>query len=771
MNSNTTPSPPHIDTQRHIPFTDAKRYATDVLYCFPLRLVQFQCRNLFVLMAIWVVLYLFVTGQLARSFGVQYLFLSPEYLGVVNFWSFFFVGLAFGSFYMTWNLICYLLCRYRFPFLASLQRPFTKFCLNNFVVPLFFVALYLFHIVRFLLYEENSDIWTPEGVFLNCIGFIFGLMVLILIVSMYFGLTNKDISNFLQLNPQLSQDIKQVIEKRRQEDIDFMLHNHTRWHVSTYVSESLRPRIVRSVSHYEPSMLINIFRQNHLNATFAQVLGILVLLGLSFTMDNQYCRIPAAASIFLLFSVLMSGIAAIMYWFQRWTIPVLIIALLLINYVTSWDMIRYETKLYGLNYKNAPATYTQESLYTLCSPENIRTDIASTIKILEKWKQKNTHNGRKPKLMLVSTSGGGSKSALWTMQVLRKVDSLSHGKFMKHTALMTGASGGMLGMAYYRELYLRHIKGSDIPYNDSLFIKKMGDDLLNRVAFTIVTNDIFFPWGKFEWNGQSYIKDRAYAFEQQLNENTDNILEKTIGDYYEPEQQALIPMLFITPTILNDNRRLIISPQKNAYMMLAPLGVRDRSTVEIDATDCTRLLANQDASKMLFTSALRANASFPYILPESVLPTVPSISLMDAGVRDNYGALSAARFLQVFKDWILENTDGVVLVQITGWDKIGGISEHGKQGILSHLVNPVSIVGQYTTVLQNFERDMNIGMLEEVLGKCNFEVVRFNYIPSEKSKEASLTFHLTGREKSDIMNSFYKKENQYNLQKLLGLLQ
>jgi hypothetical protein len=119
----------------------------------------------------------------------------------------------------------------------------------------------------------------------------------------------------------------------------------------------------------------------------------------------------------------------------------------------------------------------------------------------------------------------------------------------------------------------------------------------------------------------------------------------------------------------------------------------------------------------------------------------------------------------------LENTDGVVLVQITGWDKIGSISEHGKQGILSHLVNPVSIVGQYTTVLQNFERDMNIGMLEEVLGKCNFEVVRFNYIPSQKSKEASLTFHLTGREKSDIMNSFYKKENQYNLQKLLGLLQ
>jgi hypothetical protein len=760
-----------MNSTRHIPFTNAKRYIGDILYCFPLRLMQFQGRNLFVLLSLWVVLYLLMTGKLARSFGVHYLFLSPEYLGVVNFWSFFFVGLAFGSFYMTWNLTSYLLCRYRFPFLASLQRPFTKFCLNNFIVPLVFVGLYLFHIINFLLYEENSSIWTPEGVFFNCMGFIFGLMVLILIVSMYFGLTNKDISNFLLLNQQLPADLKKAIEKRRQADIQLMLHNHTRWRVSTYVSESLRPRIVRSVAHYEPSMLIHIFRQNHLNATFAQLLGMFVLLALSWMMDNQYCRIPAAASIFLLFSVVLSGIAAIMYWFQRWSIPVLLGFLLVMNYITSWEMFDYSNKMYGLNYQIAPAIYSQNSLTELCSQENVCADIQSTTEILDKWKLKNTsQKNKKPKLVIVCTSGGGLKSALWTMQVLRKADSLSNGQFMQRTALMTGASGGMLGMAYYRELYLKELQTKGFNHNDTVFVQKMGDDLLNRLGFAIVANDIFLPWGKFKLGEQSYIKDRAYSFEQQFNENTDNLLSKPIGAYREPEQNALIPMLFVTPAIVNDYRRLIISPQKNAYMMLAPIGVRDYHTVEVDAVDATRLLENHHISEMLMTSALRANASFPYILPEPMLPTQPRVSLIDAGVRDNYGALSAARFVQVFKDWILANTSGVVLVQIMGWDKIGNIQRMNKRGILSQLINPVSIAGQYTTTLQNFERDMNIGMLEEVLGKQKFEVVRFNYIPSEKNKEASLTFHLTGREKQDILLSIYRKENKYNMKKLLELL-
>ena len=62
------------------------------------------------------VFFLLISGTLARKLGFQYLFLDPEYMGNVNFWSFFFVGLGFGSFFMSWNLAIYLLSAHYFPF-------------------------------------------------------------------------------------------------------------------------------------------------------------------------------------------------------------------------------------------------------------------------------------------------------------------------------------------------------------------------------------------------------------------------------------------------------------------------------------------------------------------------------------------------------------------------------------------------------------------------------------------------------------------------------
>ena len=76
---------------------------------------------------------------------------------------------------------------------------------------------------------------------------------------------------------------------------------------------------------------------------------------------------------------------------------------------------------------------------------------------------------------------------------------------------------------------------------------------------------------------------------------------------------------------------------------------------------------------MRLLTALRMNATFPYVLPNVWLPSEPVIDVMDAGLRDNYGPETVVRFVQVFEDWIKENTSGVVLIQIRdrivgGWD-------------------------------------------------------------------------------------------------------
>ena len=61
-----------------------------------------------------------------------------------------------------------------------------------------------------------------------------------------------------------------------------------------------------------------------------------------------------------------------------------------------------------------------------------------------------------------------------------------------------------------------------------------------------------------------------------VNENTNNAFTKTIGDYREIERRVDIPMLYITPSIVNDGRRMIISPHGVSFMTIAPIGVEKR---------------------------------------------------------------------------------------------------------------------------------------------------------------------------------------------------
>ena len=42
----------------------------------------------------------------------------------------------------------------------------------------------------------------------------------------------------------------------------------------------------------------------------------------------------------------------------------------------------------------------------------------------------------------------------------------------------------------------------------------------------------------------------------------------------------------------------------------------------------------------------------------------PVVDVMDAGIRDNYGQETMIRFLDVFNEWLKENTAGVVMIQI-----------------------------------------------------------------------------------------------------------
>lgn len=378
--------------------------------------------------------------------------------------------------------------------------------------------------------------------------------------------------------------------------------------------------------------------------------------------------------------------------------------------------------------------------------------------------------GSKPKLVVMCVSGGGLRSATWTTKVLQTADSLTNGKLLKHAVLITGSSGGIIGASHFRELYLRKQQGEKVDLYAPQHVENISKDLLNSLAFTMVSNDLFLPWAKFKAGKYTYQKDRGYAFEKQLNENTNQILDKSLGDYREPEANALIPMLYITPTIVNDARQMVISPQGVTFMMIPPVGNRNTKDMEVDAVDFGWLFKDKEAYDLRFLTALRLNATYPYVLPTVHLPSEPGIELMDSGFRDNYGILSATRFLHVFKDWILENTSGVVLLQISDAQKIEEIHPSNKQGLISSFLNPLGVLGQLI-VLQEFDHDAALGFTYDLLGRNNFEVLRLNYRPSEDSKmHAAISFHLTNGERDNVLESIHLSYNQENLRRLVRAL-
>lgn len=741
----------------------------NTFFSFPLQLLLLHVRSHHLLLAIWIILALIIGGVLGRKLGLWLLFLDPEYLGQVGFWSFFFIGFTLGGFAMTWNLTSYLLSAHYFPFLASLARPFTKFCFNNFIIPAGFFIWYAWLIFHFQTVFEQLP---RMDVLINMSGLLAGLGLLFAVNGGYFYFTNSDIWSFVQKGLIPADLVKNVTPGRRDVDVDYIKQDENRIPVHTYLTETFQPRRVRSVKHYDSSILRRIFKQNHLNALLVQLLSMMGLVALGMLIEMPWSRIPAGASIFILASLVTALLGAIVYWFSSWWVTVLIAILALMDFITGFDALRAKNKAYGLDYKTAPAPYSYNDLMDMCSPQQVEQDRQNTLAILENWKDKMARRGNAmPKMAILCVSGGGLRSATWTMHAVQQADSILGGKLMDHTVLITGASGGMIGIAYLRELYLQGRQGAPIDYRDSRYVHYASRDLLNAVAFTTVSNDFFLPWASFKIEGKRYPKDRGYIFERQLNDNTGHLIDKKISDYRSPEQQAHIPMMYITPTIVNDGRRMVISPHGVSFMMTAPIGVRQPDAVEIDAVDFGLLLHKQDAYELRFLTALRMNASYPLVLPTVHLPTRPGIELMDAGFRDNYGLLSAARFIQVFHDWIEANTSGVVLVQINTSEKIEEIGPSDKKGVITSLFNPLDVAGQLLS-LQEFEQDVGIGFVFDLLGEDRFQVIRFLYRPQKSDKvAAAISFHLSRGEKRSVLQAWNMPENQTSVQLLRKALE
>ena len=250
---------------------------------------------------------------------------------------------------------------------------------------------------------------------------------------------------------------------------------------------------------------------------------------------------------------------------------------------------------------------------------------------MESWRAKFGAD-KKPKMVFINVSGGGKRAALWTLSVLQTADVETNGELFKNTMLITGASGGIIGASFYRELKLRKSIGENIdPYNP-IHRKSISADNLNPLIFSFLANDVFVGFTKYEYAGLEYVRDRGYTFDEELNGITSKLMDKSITDYHEAEQNSIIPMTILSPIITNDGRKLYIASQPVSYMNFEIPAFPEYPSNKISGIDFQKLFENHGAKNLRFLSALRMSATFPYITPNTTLPTEPPIEIMDAGV-------------------------------------------------------------------------------------------------------------------------------------------
>jgi hypothetical protein len=159
-------------------------------YSFPIQLLIVLLKKNHLLLLYWIILFGWVTNSSSKTFGIPYLFLDPEYMGSVGFTSFLIIGFATGSFIMVFNISSYIMNGFRFPFIATLSRPFLKYTVNNFIVPALFVLTYMINIIYFQINNEYQGVWI---IFSQILGFLIGLSLMIMVTLTYFFRTNKDV--------------------------------------------------------------------------------------------------------------------------------------------------------------------------------------------------------------------------------------------------------------------------------------------------------------------------------------------------------------------------------------------------------------------------------------------------------------------------------------------------------------------------------------------------------------------------------------------------
>ena len=258
-----------------------------------------------VLLLFWFVLGSAINGDFLSTFGADSLFLAPEYLGNVNAVSAAFVGIATAIFFMSWHITTFILHSKQFKFLATTSKPFLKYFLNNSVIPVLFLVFYCIKAIQF---DRSRELMTIGEILVLIAGFVVGFLLLTITSLVYFFGAEKTMMRKMEpvlLNP------TRYLTQFGQGGSHY--HEKGMLRIEWFFNTRFKLKKPRNISHYSQEFIDTIFKRHHFSAVISIILAFLFLAMLGMFQENDVFKLPAAAGILILFSILIAASGALAY--------------------------------------------------------------------------------------------------------------------------------------------------------------------------------------------------------------------------------------------------------------------------------------------------------------------------------------------------------------------------------------------------------------------------------------------------------------------------
>lgn len=430
----------------------------------------------------------------------------------------------------------------------------------------------------------------------------------------------------------------------------------------------------------------------------------------------------------------------------------------------------------------------------------------------------------RPKLVLLTATGGANRSGLWTAKVLYELhNDPGLPDFAKHLRVISGASGGMVGASYY--------VGSVQP-DGKLQDGFQPDDIAQDFLTPIINSAVFRELPQLTLPSAYYDRDRGEMLDRAMEGEVPNIdpairqrlrnaFAVPFADWAEGERAGWRPSMIFSPMIVEDGRRLFISNRHVPFLTCSrgdfllpnrPTFGQEQTTSE--NTKITQIQAKGTATKRrkagegsedvysrpaveffrLFpearnrfhvSTAARMNATFPFVSPAVSLPTRAPRRIVDAGYFDNTGVSVASAWVYENREWIAKECSGVIIIQIRDFAShqenrnlsyplaSGGSFLPGLTGVLSAVDHARSASANY----RNDDELAQLGKYFKSYFKANAVHLPknvpadnfFTTVVFERYTDVGMNWYLSKSDKKDILDSWDKGKHNMNpasLQKL-----